>query len=446
MRLIRSLGALAALALCAGAAGAQDVPPLEYEQFTLENGLTFIVHEDHSVPVVAVDAWYDVGSAHEVEGRTGFAHLFEHMLSAETEHLEWGQIREIVSAAGGSRNASTTTDRTNYFEILPSNRVNLALWLHAERMARLVVDDANFAREREVVKEERRMRVENQPYGRAMTDTLPALAIDWAPYEHAVIGSMEDLDASTAEDVREFYRTWYVPNNATIVVAGDVTVGQVRALAEEYFADIPRGPEPPALPPVTPTPRTDGERRTVVEDVLANQPLYAAAYAIPPHAHPDSRPLSLLGRILGSGESSRLNQRIVKEERAAVVAQAGVNSRLGPGYLQVIAVPNQGVELARIEALVDEVIAGLAANVTERELQKAKNQTVSSMIMGRQTVMAKAEDLHHYRYLHGDVAEVNRDIELFRAVTLEDLKRVAATYLVPENRAVVHVVPAKPAS
>ncbi|HEX7091540.1 MAG TPA: pitrilysin family protein [Longimicrobiales bacterium] len=436
-----------ALGLAAGNAGAQTVAPIEFSEFTLPNGLRVIVHEDHSTPVVAVNVWYDVGSAHEEPGRSGFAHLFEHMLFQETENLEAGEIMRMIPAAGGSFNGTTNSDRTNYFEILPANRLNLSLWTHRERMAKLQVNAENFAREREVVKEERRRSYENAPYREAIGVTLDTLINDWKPYDHPTIGSMADLDAATADDVRRFYERYYVPNNATIVIAGDVTVAEVRKLVEQYFGDIPRGPELAPLPRPTPTPRTDGERRVTVEDKLATLPLLAMGFNIPPHDHADTYALQLLSSIFSEGESSRLHRRLVKEERAALQVVSFLNSRLGPGSFLFYALPNQGVELARLEALIAEEIEKLKnEGVTERELQKAKNQFRSGQIMGRQTVFSKTQSLHHYRRFHGDPAEINRDLDRYMAVTTDDIRAVARKYLTEANRTVMTVVPQQRAS
>jgi predicted Zn-dependent peptidase len=272
--------ALAALAASPAIAEAQTAPPTRYETFTLDNGLRFIVHEDHSTPIVAVDVWYDVGSANEAVRRSGFAHLFEHMLFQETENLPKGAFDTYLEEAGGQLNGTTNQDRTMYYEIVPSNRVNLALWLEAERMARLKVTKENFEREREVVKEERRMRIDNAPYGNGflMLDTLHT---DYQPYRHTVIGTMDDLNAATAQDVIDFYRQYYVPNNATIVLAGDITVEQARKFANEYFASIKTGKRVAPLPAATAAPRTDGERRQTLEDKLASVPLIFGATTFP---------------------------------------------------------------------------------------------------------------------------------------------------------------------
>ncbi|HEX7051064.1 MAG TPA: pitrilysin family protein [Longimicrobiales bacterium] len=442
------IAAAFAVGAAASAAPAQvDAPPIRFETFTLDNGLKVIVHEDHSTPIVAVNVWYDVGSANEPPGRSGFAHLFEHMFFQETENLEAGEIMSMIPAAGGEFNGSTDKDRTNYYEVLPSNRLNLALWIHAEQMARLQVTPENFQREREVVKEERRRTFENQPYAGAIAITLDTLINDWEPYDHPTIGSMEDLNAATAEDVRAFYRQYYVPNNATIAVAGDVTVAEVKRLVEEYFGDIPRGPEIAELPPPTPTPRTDGERRVFVTDALATLPLLAMGFNIPPHDDPDTYALQLLSAIFSAGESSRLHQRLVKQEKAAVSVGAGLNSLIGPGSFMFFALPNQGVETARLRTLIDEEIQKLKAEgVTEHELQKAKNQLRMSQIQQRQTVFSRADLLQHYRRYHGDVGSINDDLGRYMDVGVDDIRAVARKYLTPANRTIVIVVPPQQAS
>ncbi len=434
---------LAALLLALPAIAQEGAPPIEVETFTLENGITFVVHEDHSTPIVAVNIWYDVGSANEKPGRSGFAHLFEHMLFQETENQAKGDFHKYIEEAGGTLNGTTNQDRTAYFETLPSNRLNLALWLEADRLANLVVTAENFEREREVVKEERRMRIDNQPYQNGVL-TLDTLIADWPPYNHTVIGSMDDLDAATAEDVMEFFHQYYVPNNATVIVAGDVTVKQVRALADEYFGDIPRGAEPEALPEFTRPPRSDGERRVTVEDGLANTPAFLSGFNIPPHADDDTYVLELLSSVFVEGESSRLHQRLVKDEEAALVVFAFLDSRVGPGGFWFGAIPNQGVDVERMETLIDEELEKLRTEgVSERELQKAKNQRRAGMIMNRQTVFSKAQELQHYRLYHGDMGAINSDLGRYMSVTREDIIRVAQKYLVPVNRSVVIIVPAE---
>lgn len=439
--------ALAAMVTVPVMASAQSVaPPTKFETFQLENGLRFIVHEDHSTPIVAVNVYYDVGSAAEEIGRSGFAHLFEHMLFQETENLKKGDFDTYLEEAGATVNGTTNTDRTLYFEVVPSNRVNLALWLEAERMAHLKVTEDNFKREREVVKEERRMRIDNAPYGNGflMLDTLHS---DYKPYRHTVIGTMADLDAATAADVVSFYKKYYVPNNATIVLAGDITVQQARNYAQEYFGAIKRGADIAPLPPAAPAPRSDGERRQTVEDKLASVPLLMIAYNVPPHSDNDTYALQLLANILGRGESSRLNQALVKGSKVANFVVAYVDSRLRGGYLGLQAQPTQGNDVAKVEQeLYAEIEKMRADGPTAAELAKAKRQFIAGQIMGRQTVMSKAEALQHARFLHNDIASINTDLDKYQAVTAEDIRRVAQKYLTQANRSVVTVVPAQKAT
>lgn len=450
MRLERTIVAALACAFVASPALAQtgtlEVPPVPVETFTLDNGLQVIVSEDHSTPVVAVNMWYRVGSAHEEEGRSGFAHLFEHMLFEETENLDDGELAELVNRAGGSYNGTTNTDRTAYFEILPSNRLNLSLWLHAERMDRLRVSEENFENQREVVKEERRLRIDNQPYAQAQL-TLDTLAQrDYEPYAHTVIGSMEDLDAATVDDVRRFYESYYAPNNAVLAIVGDVTPAEARRLVEEYFGHMEPGTPVPALPEPPAIPRTDGERRVQVDDPLAQLPLMWMSYNLPPGDHPDHYALSMLAQILSTGESSRLRERLVNEEQAALDLIAQVDRRIGPGAFLMGALPNQGVEVSRLEALIEEEIDKIKEEgITDRELGKVRNQLLTQAVTQRATVQSKASSLQSYALLYGDPGRINDELERYQAVSVDDIVRVARTYLVPTNRTVVVATPSRPA-
>ena len=425
----------------------QAAPPLKYETFTLPNGLKFIVHEDHSAPIVAVDVWYDVGSANEVAGRSGFAHLFEHLMFQETANLDKGDFDKYMDAAGTSNNGTTNNDRTLYYEIVPSNRINLALWMEADRMAKLRVAQDNFTREREVVKEERRMRVDNSPYvnGFLVLDTLHS---DYKPYRHTVIGTMDDLNAASVEDVNNFYKQFYVPNNATITLAGDITLAQAKQYANQYFAGIPRGAAIPGLPVAPVAPRTDGERRVKIEDKLATVPMIAIGYTIPQHDNADVYALSLLSSVLGRGESSRLNQAIVKEAKVANFVGTGLDSRAKGGMLQLQAQPTQGNDVAKLEELIYAQIEKVKSEgISAEELAKVKRQYIAGQIMQRQTVFSKAEALQHARFMHGGNLEaVNNDLDKYNAVTADDIRRVAQKYLTPANRTVVTIVPAQKAA
>ncbi|MBW3536080.1 MAG: insulinase family protein [Gemmatimonadetes bacterium] len=397
---------------------------------------------DPSTPLVAVSMWYHVGSAHEPEGRSGFAHLFEHLLFEETENLADGDMDRLITQAGGVNNGTTDSDRTAYWELLPSNRLNLALWLHAERMDRLRVSERGLATQREVVQEERRMRYDNQPYASAQL-TLDTLSQDYRPYRHTTIGTMDDLEAATASDVQAFYRTWYVPNNAVLTVVGDVTVAEVRALTEEYLGGIARGDEPPPLPAPPATPRTDGERRLVVDDPMAQLPLLWMAFTIPPAGHPDQYALSLLSTIFSGGASSRLYRRLVQEERAALDMISLMDRRVGTGTFRFGALPNHDVEVGRLEALVLEEIERLQEEgVTRAELDKAMSQRRAAEVRGRLQAQTRAEELQRLVLHHGDPFLVNQEMERYEAVTPEDVRRVARTYLTPGNRTVVVARPA----
>ncbi|MEJ2204188.1 MAG: pitrilysin family protein [Gemmatimonadota bacterium] len=429
--------------LCPSPTAAQlQVPDIPIDTFTLDNGLRVIVSEDHSAPVVSVHMWYHVGSADEEVGRSGFAHLFEHMLFEETENLDDGDFRRYVNEAGGTFNGSTTNDRTNYFEIMPSNRVNLALWLHAERMGRLVVSERGFETQRSVVKEERRQRIDNQPYGSAQL-AMDTLSTDYVPYKHTVIGSMDDLDAAQVTDVRAFHDRLYVPNNAVLTVVGDVTTVQIRELVGEYFGDFERGPVKPALPAAPPTPRTDGERRMEIDDPLAQLPLALMAYNIPPADHEDVFALSILSSIFSEGESSRLHVRLVKEEKIAPVVISALNTRVGPGLFFFGSLPNQGSGVEEIEAILQEEIELLQEEgVTSRELEKAINNVRASQVTGRLTVNGKANAIQSAVLNYGDPFRVNTNLARYENVSLADILRVARTYLTPENRTVVIARPA----
>ncbi len=413
-----------------------------YEMYTLPNGLRVILAEDHSAAVVAVSVWYNVGSANERMGRSGFAHLFEHMMFQGSANVGKGEHMQLIERAGGDMNGTTNEDRTSYFEIVPSNRMNLALWLEADRMRSLAVTDANFENQRETVKEERRLRVDNQPYAKAFTDglTQPFDSATCFGYSHTVIGSMEDLDAAKTEDVQRFFDLYYAPNNATLVVAGDFQPAGAKRLIEEYFGDIPRGNDPEGVSCAL-TYGTFG-KTVVVEDQLANLPAVIVMYPIPPHRAADTRPLSLLGTILGGGESSRLNISMVREAKTALQAGAGSQSRRDHGLLLTFAIANQGAHPDTLEAQLRAEVAKLAdGGVTEEELRKAKNNFRSGQVFSRQTAFGMAEALQHFAHFHDSIDEIDTDLDGYMAVTMDDIKRVARTYLTRENSHTIVVVP-----
>jgi len=412
---------------------------IEYSEYRLDNGLRVILSEDHSVPIVAIDVWYHVGSGYEEPGRSGFAHLFEHMMFEGSENVGPTEHFHYVSNAGGTMNGSTSQDRTNYYETLPANRLNLGLWLEADRMRSLVITGEKFENQRETVKEERRQRVDNQPYGAAflVSDTL---CYDFMPYSHTVIGKMVDLDAAEVGDVQRFFDKYYQPRNAVLVIVGDIDQKKTMEMVEEYFGDIPGGETIPVLDGEEAI--NKGERRQVVDSPKANVPAMFIGYIAPPHKHPDSPALTLLNNVLVDGESSRLHKRLVKEEEAAFGVFGFMDGRLGPSLFRLIAAANAGVDISVSEKLIQEEIERLQTEgITDEELEKVKIQFKSDFISGRQTVMNTAEAIHHYMLFHDDLSEINTDLDKYMAVTKDDVKRVANQYLGKANRTVVTALP-----
>ncbi len=420
---------------------AGDIP---FELYTLDNGLRVILAPDPASTAVAVNLWYDVGSRNERPGRSGFAHLFEHLMFQGSENVERGEHMRLVQRAGGRTNASITEDRTNYFQTLPPNRYNLALWLESDRMRSLQITEENMKREVEVVKEERRLRVDNSPYG---TSSLASLY--YAPYSeetcfayaHSVIGSMEDLDAAELDDVKAFFDTYYGPHNATLTVVGQFDVPEAKAMIDEYFSPIERGTPPPrvecteafsALPV-----------RQTIDDNNATLPAFIASYGAVSADHADSHALNLLASILGQGESSRLHERLVRQEQAALQASmSAMLRRDGPGLIRVFAIANQGVDVDALEQLIGEEIARVREEgVSADELEKAKNRYRANAVRGRQTVMGRAEALQWHNHFLGDPGAIRTQMERAMAVTEADIRRVAERYLDPDNRAVIITQP-----
>jgi predicted Zn-dependent peptidase len=419
---------------------------IAFEQFTLPNGLHVIYSEDHSTPVVSVDVWYEVGSRNERPGRSGFAHLFEHMMFQGSAHIKKSEHNQLIERAGGDFNGSTAEDRTNYWETVPSNRLNLALWAEADRMRSLAITEENFENQRQAVKEERRLRVDNQPYQAAFTEglTWPFDSTTCFPYAHTVIGSMADLDAAKLPDVQAFFETYYAPNNAKLVVVGDFVPSELRRLVNQYFAGAPSHAVPEA-PRCEATAANVGgaPKRREVHDAHANLDALLRIYRIPEHRHADTPALELLNIIVGQGESSRLNVAVVRRDKAAVATGAILNpfgSRNGPGSWVAYGIVNQGVPAERMDSLIGTQLDSIRANgITPAELEKAKNVLRAGFIANRETTLGKAEELHHYLTFHNSIDEINTDLDRLLAVTSDDVKRVANTYLAPGNLTVLIV-------
>jgi zinc protease len=437
-----SLGAAGRL-LAAPPAEATRPRPMDIKSHTLANGLRVLMVEEHSAPVVNLQVWYHVGSKDERLGRTGFAHLFEHLMFKGSAHVPPEQHSRIVEAVGGFDNAYTNDDTTVYWQTFPSNYLERILWLEADRMGSLKVDEANFQSERDVVKEERRSSVDNPPYGRVFED-LYALAFSVHPYQHTTIGSMDDLNKAKIEDVREFFRTFYRPDNATVVIVGDFSASQATAWAEKYFGGIPR-PEQP-VPRVTAQEPDHSEERRATKSYGQNSPLPAVVtgYQMPAIFTPNSYPLVLASSILSGGESSRLYRKLVYDDRIALQTAGFGLFTEHPNLFIAFAVMNQGHAAGEGEKAVDAVLEQIkSAPVTASELEKAKNQAASGSILGRETVQQMADALGRAAVLGGDPNLVNADLDRFQQVTIADIQRVARQYFVTARRSVLVIEPPK---
>jgi zinc protease len=438
---VMALAFLAALPIQAQGPG--DPGDIPFESYRLDNGLQVILAPDAGSTAVAVNLWYRVGSRNERPGRSGFAHLFEHLMFQGSENVAAGDHGQLVERAGGSLNATVNDDRTLYFQTMPPERLNLALWLESDRMRSLRVTEENMTREVEVVKEERRLRIDNAPYGTSQLQASNYAAFDSAScfaYAHSVIGSMEDLDAARLPDVQEFFDLYYAPNNAILTIVGDFDPAVVRELVQRYFGDIPRGAAPPRVRCDEPFSHLPVTMR--VHDTNATLPAAWISYGTVATADPDAPALEVLARILGVGQSSRLNQRLVRGEQVALETASFPDHRLESGIFIAIAIANQGVEPERLLEILDEEVDRIRREgVTAQELERARNQVRSSVIMGRQSVMGRAEALQTANFYYGSPEAARDAVDRVASVTAEDVRRVAERYLTPENRAVIFTIP-----
>ena len=440
----RSFSVLAALAVLAALdpatlARVNRPPKLDYTMTTLANGLKVVMLEDHSTPIVHAEIWYHVGSKNEKPGRTGFAHLFEHMMFKGSKNVEPEGHPSWISSVGGQSNAYTNEDVTVFWQTFPAQYLPLVLWLEADRMASLRIDETVFKNEREVVKEERRMRVDNQPYGR-----LNEIGYDQAftvhPYKHPTIGSMKDLEAASIEDVREFFRTFYVPNNATLVLVGDFDSKEALALVEKYLGRVPKS-DKPVLRDIPQEPPQTKERRVRLEE---NWPLPAVvvAHHITYDGHPDSYPLHVASKVLSDGQSSRIYRKLVYESRIALAAFGGGNIIEHPNLFFAVAIvqPGRTPEEAA-DALIAELDRLRKEPITAAELQQAKNQFARDYIFGRESNKDKANTLGHAAVIHNDITTADGEFDIFMNITQQDVQRVAQKYFTPENRLVLTIMP-----
>jgi predicted Zn-dependent peptidase len=428
--------AILSVLLVIPAAMAQSV---KFTEHKLKNGLRVILSEDHSAPTYSISVVYNAGSRDERAGRTGFAHLFEHMMFQGSENVGKGEHFVLIENNGGGMNGSTNTDRTEYHETLPSNQIDLGLFLEADRMRALAINQANLNNQRETVKEERRQRYDNQPYGLTF-DTLYETAYDSFGYKHSTIGSMADLDAAAVKDVADFFKTYYAPNNAVLTLVGDFKSNEVLTKIEKYFGSIPTQPAPPA-PDMT-EPKQTVERRKTIEDPLAQIPRIDMAWKIPPGNTPDWYALYVLGEILSTGQSSRFYRNLVREQQVVVQEGAGPMERRGPSLFVVDMAVVPGKDLKQVEKLVyDELDRVKTQPVTDAELQKVRMALKRGKVEQLEGTLGRAEDLGENAVFYNDPNVVNTANDKLMSVTKEQIQKAAQTYLIDTNRTVITTVP-----
>jgi len=424
----------------AAGAGVVKVPKLEFRDVKLDNGLRVILVPDHSAPVYGIDVCYNVGSRNERPGRTGFAHLFEHMMFEGSENVAKGEHYVLVFNNGGNMNGTTNEDRTTYFEELPKNQLDLGLFLEADRMRTLTVTQEKLDNQRNAVQEERRQGIDNQPYGRAQLD-VDNISYDNFAYKHSTIGSMSDLNAASLDDVKDFFRIYYAPNNAVLTLVGDFDPDEALAKVKKYFGSIPAQAAPPKVD-LAEEPHY-GERREVIYDPLARLPEIDMAYHIPPGNTPENYAAQQLTYVLGQGESSRFYQHLVKDKQLASQVSLQSDTRIGISQLYISANPRPGVKVEDLEkAIDDEIAAAVTSGVTPAELAKAKSQLLRQFIERRRSALFTAILIGNYTVYFNDPNLINTIVDKEQAVTLEEVNAVAKKYLVKDQRTVVITYPA----
>ena len=426
-----------------------SVPEVVFSDQRLANGLRVIVAEDHLAPVVAVNVWYAVGSRHEVAGKTGFAHLFEHVMFQGSRHVAKAEHIALIQAAGGTMNGTTWLDRTNYFETLPAHQLELGLWLEADRMATLLdaLSQENLDNQREVVKNEKRWSYDNRPYGSWQEKLQAHLFPPEHPYHHTTIGSMDDLDAASLGDVSAFFRTWYAPNNAVLSVVGDVETADVLAATERYFGRIPANPSIPQLGDLSLPPTLGGERRETVRDRVP-LPRIHVAFRAPVLGDPRLDALDMAGQILAGGKGSRLNRRLVREERIAQdVALFTLGFVGGASVCAGWATVRPGIDVARVEAAFHEELARLTTElVSEDELARAKALTEADELGSLQRVEERADRLSMYATLFDQPGMINEMLPRYLAITAEQIREAASAVFRVDNRLVLTYLPEGPSA
>jgi zinc protease len=412
---------------------------IEFEEYTLDNGLHVILHQDHSTPIVSVSVMYHVGSKNETPDRTGFAHFFEHLMFEGTKNIARGEYSEIVEKAGGTLNANTSNDRTYYYEILPSNQLELGLWLEAERMLHARVDSIGIATQKDVVIEEKKQRYDNRPYGDILIQTMKR-AYKKHPYQWTTIGDAEHIRAAEDNEFKEFYDMFYVPNNAVLVIAGDFDKAQAKKWVNKYYSTIPKGTKEIRRPEPN-EPPLGGEVRDTVFDQI-QLPAIIQAYRTPAYGSEDYFAVDLLAKMLSGGQSSRLHKKLVDEKQLALAVNLFPLPFEHPSVALTFALPNMGIDPQKLETEMDkEIEAVKSGDIDDREFQKLKNQIKSEFVNSSARLSGRANALARYYTYFKNTDLVNTEIDKFMAVTKEDIKAAANKYLTKDNRVVLYYLP-----
>ena len=416
------------------------LPPLEIEQYSLANGLKIVLNPDLSIPVVSIAVYYNVGSRNERDDRTGFAHLFEHMMFQGSENVPKAGHFQHIMKAGGTMNGTTSSERTNYYETLPANQLPLGLWLESDRMRSLAVTQENLDNQREAVKEEKRLRYDNQPYGQIF-DLINEMIYKNFANSHSTIGSMDHLDAATVEDVQEFFRIYYAPNNAVLVLSGAFETEIAKELVDTYFGDIPSQPLPPDLDVTEPAEVAANYKEW--EDKLAPFPAFLIGWKIPKRRSPEFNALYLAGKVLYDGDSSRLYQKLVKGEESVIQLFGFTDERRGPSSIFVGAIPKPEKDLSKIRETIMQEIQDLAAHgPTAEEMEKIENQLINDSVRMRQSSMSRAQQIAEFALYDGNPELINSELEDLLSVTADQIRHAVGNFLNTDNRALLDVVPA----
>ena len=430
---------LSLLLITLGFSSIAQMPKINFEEYTLKNGLTVLLHEDHSTPIVAVSIMYHVGAKNENPERTGFAHFFEHLLFEGSANIERGEFFKYIENAGGNNNANTSNDRTFYYEVLPSNQLELGLWLESERLLHANIDQIGVDTQNEVVKEEKRLRIDNQPYGSFLAE-MNKRAYKEHPYRWTTIGEMEHLDAATLEEFIAFYHKFYVPENAILSIAGDLDIPNTKKMIEAYFGPIPKGKE--KIEPITIVePPLGGEIRDTVYDNI-QLPGVMMAYRIPKQGTPDFYAIEMMSKILSDGESSRLNKKCVEQTESAMYVGSFPFASEDPGLSFVFGIANSDVAPADLEKEINGEFERMKSElISDKEFDKIRNMMENDFVYNFSSMVGIAENLANYKMYFGDANLINNELERYLQVSKEDILRVAKKYFTDDNRVVLYYLP-----